>query len=218
MAPARAALLVPPHPSGPARAAAALIALIAWVGLAVQFVAVLGRSASPAAALWTMLAYFTVMTNLIVAVLLTGVALGRPAFAAPRLAAGATLAILLVGVVYHLLLTGLRELSGGDVLADRLLHSVTPLVTPLYWLAFVPRGALTRRDPLGWALYPLAYFGYALARGAATGRYAYPFLDVRALGWPRTGVNAVAIALGFMVAGYAMVWLDRRLGRGRAAA
>ncbi len=199
--------------SGPSRAAAALIALTAWVGLAVQFHALLGRTASPAAALWEMLAYFTVTTNLLVAILLTGVAVGRPTFAAPRLAAGVTLAILLVGVIYHLLLNGLRELSGGDVLADRLLHSVTPAITPLYWLAFVRKGTLTRRDPLLWAIYPLAYFGYALARGAAAGRYAYPFLNMRDLGWPRTGANALMIALGFLAVSYALVWLDHRLGR-----
>lgn len=200
-------------PRGPARAAAAVVALVAWVGLGVQFAAVLGRQGSVGAALWVMLGYFTVTTNLLVAALLTGVAAGWRGDAAPRLLAGATLAIVLVGVVYHLLLRGLLELSGGDLVADWLLHTVTPLLTPLYWLAFVPKGTLTRRNPPAWALYPLAYFAYALARGRATGRYAYPFLDVGALGWPRVGVNAVAIALGFMAAGYGLVWLDRRLGR-----
>ena len=74
----------PTRPGGLACAAAALIALTAWVGLAVQFAAVLGRTASPAAALWVMLAYFTVTTNLLIAVLFTGVAAGRPACAASR--------------------------------------------------------------------------------------------------------------------------------------
>lgn len=190
---------------------------MAWAGLGVQLAAVVGRTGSVAGALWGMLAYFTVTTNLLLAVLLTGVALGHRAFAAPRLAAGVALAMVLVGVVYHLLLRGLLDLSGGDRVADALLHTATPLLALLYWLACVPKGALTRRDPLGWALYPLAYLAYALARGAATGRYAYPFLDVPRLGWAGVGGYAVVIALGFLGAGAALVWLDGRLGRGRTA-
>ena len=200
------------------RAAAAVVALTAWTGLAIQFAATLGRVASPAAAVWVLGGYFTILTNLLVAVLWTGIAAARPAFAAPRLVGGATLAIGLVGVVYYLLLRGLVALSGADLFADWVLHTATPVLVPLYWLACVSKGALTRRDPLAWALYPLAYFAYALVRGAATHRYPYPFLDVGRLGWPRTAGNALAIALGFMAAGYAVVWLDGRLGRAPRAA
>ena len=195
------------------RVAASLIALVAWLALAIQFSAVLGRVGSSLSVLWSMSAYFTVLTNLLVAVLFTGVALGLASFRLPRLAAGTTLAIVLVGIVYHLLLRGLLELSGGDVIADFLLHTVTPIIVPAYWLAFVRKGDLTFRDPLLWALYPLAYFGYAMLRGSATGRYAYPFFDAGALGWPRSLANSVAILLGFLVAGYLVVLLDRRLRR-----
>jgi hypothetical protein len=58
---------------------------------------------------------------------------------------------------------------------------------------------------------PLAYFPYALARGALDGRYPYPFIDVGTLGWARVLGNAAAIAAAFLIAGYALVWLDRRL-------
>lgn len=201
------------------RTAAAFIALVAWAGLVIQFDAVLGRTESWAGAAWVMVAYFTVVTNLVVAVTFTGIAAGLATFASPRLAAGLSLSILLVGCVYHLLLRGLLELSGGDLTADWILHTVTPVLVSLYWILSVRKGALTRRDPLLWSLYPLVYLVYALGRGAIEGRYAYPFIDVRALGWPATLVNAVVIALGFLAAGYALVWLDRRLGQpdGRAS-
>lgn len=195
------------------RGPAALVALLAWAGLGVQFAAVVGRVGSVAGAAWSMLAFFTVTSNLLLAVLLTGVALGRRAFAAPRLAAGVALAMLLVGVVYYLLLRGMLELSGGDLVADWLLHTATPLLAPLYWLACVPKGALSRRDPVRWALYPLGYLAYALSRGAMTGRYPYPFLDVTRLGRAGVAGSAAAIALGFLGAGYVLVWLDGRLAR-----
>jgi hypothetical protein len=45
------------------------------------------------------------------------------------------------------------------------------------------------------------------------GKYAYPFLNLTELGWVGVAINAALIALGFLVAGYGLVWVDRRLGR-----
>jgi hypothetical protein len=191
-----------------ARGLAAAIALVAWAGLAAQFGASLQQTGSAGGAVWVMLRYFTVITNLLLAVVFTGVAFGRKAFGAPSLLGTVTLSILLVGVVYGLLLRGLVELSGGAKVADLLLHHATPILAPIFWLGFAPKGALRRRDPLLWALFPLAYFPYALARGSIEGVYAYPFMDVAKIGWAQAAINAVVIALGFILAGYAMVWLD----------
>ena len=198
------------------RIAAALIALVCWLALAVQFRATLGQTGSVAETLWILLRFFTVLTNLLVGVVMSGIALGSLRFASPRLLGFVTLAILLVGIVYMTLLRGLLELSGGALLADMLLHKVTPVLVPLYWLAFVRKGGLGRRDPLIWCLFPLAYFAYALVRGAIEGRYAYPFIDLASLGPARVALNALLIAAAFLAAGFAFVWLDGRLAR-RAA-
>ena len=123
-----------------ARIIAALIALIAWTGLAVQFGAVYGRTGSAAETIWGMAAYFTVLTNLLVGVVFTGISFGISCFTAPWLLAGTSLAIALVGVIYLLLLRGSLVLSGGDALADLLLHWVTPVLVPLFWWIFVPKG------------------------------------------------------------------------------
>jgi hypothetical protein len=88
---------------------------------------------------------------------------------------------------------------------------VTPILVPLFWLAFVRKGALTWRAPFLWMLYPLGYFLYALLRGTLEGRYAYPFMDVLAIGWPQTLINDFLIAAGFVIAGVALVSLDRWL-------
>lgn len=194
-----------------ARCAAALIAFAAWAGLAIQWQASMAVTGSAGAALWAMLRYFTILTNLLVAIHFTAVAAGSRRAARPFPLGGTTLAILLVGIVYFLLLRGLLELSAGAKLADLLLHMVTPALVPLWWLAFAPRGGLRMRDPLLWALLPLAYFPYALLRAASDGRYPYPFVDVAALGWSRVLLNAIAIAAGFILAGWLLVRLDRTL-------
>ena len=195
------------------RLTAAVIASTAWAGLGIQFASTYGRSGSMSGTLWTMLRYFTVTTNLAAAILFTGVAASVAACAAPRLLAGIALAMGLVGIVYHTLLRGLLALSGGDAIADRLLHAAMPVMVALFWLAFARKGALGRGDPFLWLLYPALYWLYALARGLADGRYAYPFLDAGRLGWGQTGLNGVWLALGFLAAGFALVGLDAARGR-----
>jgi hypothetical protein len=193
------------------RLAAAGVAAVAWVGLSVQFAATLGKSQSLGETLWVLLRFFTVTTNILVALLFTALALGRAV--SPRKTGGVVLAIVLVGVTYMLLLRGLLDLSGGDKLADTLLHKVTPLLVPLWWIAFARKGGLTWSDPPVWAIYPALYLPYALARGLSGDIYAYPFINLRKLGWGEVGLNCVVIAAGFMAAGYALVWIDRAMAR-----
>jgi hypothetical protein len=64
-----------------------------------------------------------------------------------------------------------------------------------------------------WALYPLAYLGYAIARGLSEGRFAYPFIDVLAIGWMQAAINAATIGAAFIAAGQVMVFVDRLLAR-----
>lgn len=194
-----------------ARVLSGLVALAAWSGIAIYFYALVSGPVSWSAALWTILGYFTVMTNLLVAVVFTGAAARSDAFQSPFLIGGVLLNILLVGIVYALLLRGLRELTGGSQLANILLHQVTPLLVAIFWLAFVPKGALRWRHPLLWALYPAGYFLYALARGAIEGRYPYPFIDVAEIGLPRTLIDAALITIAFLIVGEVLVWFDRWL-------
>jgi hypothetical protein len=196
---------------GWARVLAGLIALAAWAGIAIHFHALASGAASWAGALWTLIGYFTITTNLLVAIVFTGVTLRSTAFESSWLLGGTLLSILLVGVVYALLLRGLRELTAGSEVANILLHQTTPFMVTVFWLAFVRKGALRWRDPLLWALYPLGYFFYALARGAFEGRYPYPFINVAEIGLPRTVEDAGMIAAAFVIAGEALVWFDRWL-------
>lgn len=196
-----------------ARLLALVIALSAWIGIAIHVHAQWSQSGSLLDAIWILAGYFTVLTNLIVALVFTAIALRGPGAVGPRLLGGVTICIALVGVIYALLLHGLVELTAGAAVANVLLHMVTPVLGPIYWLFFVRRHALRWRDPLLWALYPAAYLGYALVRGTAEGRFAYPFIDYVQNGVPQVAVTVVIITLTFLVAGWLMVLLDNRLVR-----
>ncbi len=211
------------------RLAAGLIALTAMSGLAASYGASLGRTGSHAAAIDRMLSYFTNTTGLLVAVLFGAIALRPEAWLQPRpetrqapwpapfpgpwAVAGTALACLLVGVVQRLLLAGLRVLEGADRAADILLHLALPALVPLFWLAFAPKGHLRYRDALLWALYPLAFLAVTLMRGAATGWYPYPFVNVARFGWGPVLAHTGGIAAGFLVVGAGLIVLDRRLGQ-----
>ncbi|ADL01098.1 Pr6Pr family membrane protein [Brevundimonas subvibrioides] len=196
-----------------ARVAAGLIALLAWIGLAVQFVAVTAQVGSVTEAVWVMLRYFTVLTNLLAALVLTGLAVGQSACRSPRLLGLLTLSILFVGVVYAVLLRGLLELSGGALFADTVMHYVVPSLVPVFWLLFAPKGALRWHDPVIWAVYPVAYFVYALARGASDGKYPYPFMDIPVVGLPSALATVAIILILYLAAGLLLVGLGRWMGR-----
>jgi hypothetical protein len=191
-----------------ARGAAALVALVCWVGIALQFWASYTfRHYDLILTLWTLARFFTIISNLALAVVMTMVALGRRV--SPVVLGGLTLAILLVGIVYRTLLAGMHPLSGLPLIANYCLHDVSPLAMAAYWLLFVPRGRLRWSAPWWWSLFPLAYFLYALARGRLDGHYPYPFIDVGKLGWLQVALNSGGIAMAFVLAGFALVWIDR---------
>jgi hypothetical protein len=189
------------------RGAAALIALICWVGIALQFWASYGHTHDVIVTSWTLARFFTIISNLTVALAMTSVAMGRRV--SPFILVGLTLAILLVGIVYRTLLVGLHPLSGPALIANYLLHDVSPLAMTAYWLLFVPRGSLKWNAPWLWSLFPLIYFAYVIGRGQIDHRYPYPFIDVAKLGWLQVALNAGGIALAFILAGFLLVWFDR---------
>ncbi|RWP44232.1 MAG: hypothetical protein EOR05_25985 [Mesorhizobium sp.] len=195
------------------RLLALIICLSACAGIGLELSTLTRGGASMLGSLWVLIGYFTILTNGLVAAVFGAVALLGERFDHPRLVARGAAVMALVGVIFALLLQGLRTLAGATTEANFLLHQLNPVLVVLFWLLFTRKGTLSWRDPLLWALYPLVYLAYALARGAAEGKYAYPFIDVSANGWVGAMSNAVVIALGFVAAAEALVLIDRMLAR-----
>ena len=195
------------------RLAAAIIALTAWTGLAIQLDASIAMSGSASEAIWVMVRYFTILTNLAVALVMTAAAFDLKRIATPLALGGVTTSIILVGVVFALLLRGMVELSGGAAVADALNHRVTPLLMTVYWLIVERKRALPSAAPLLWTLPPLVYFPYAMIRGRIEGIYAYPFLDIHSIGWGGVLLHALAMGAGLLLLGYAMLAVNRQAHR-----
>lgn len=197
------------------RLLAIFIALAAWAGLVVQFAATFSQAGSFMETLWILLRFFTIITNLLVAVTMTGLARGRRV--SPFILGGLTLAIIFVGLIYATLLHGLAQLSGLALFADYLLHYVVPVAMAVYWLAFAPKIGLKLRDPLLWSIYPLVYLFYVVVRGSVDGRYPYPFIDVANLGYGRIILNSLMLLVAYLLAGFVLVVVARSLARRRGA-
>jgi len=200
------------------RPGAALIAVVAWFSVALRAWIVVGAVTAEGGSVLdgfvTVFSYFTIQTNTILAVVATACALSSRHdgfLTRPRTLGAITVYVVIVGVIYAVLLAGLRQLSGLAVIVDIGLHRVLPVLFTLYWLAFVPKGRLSWRDPLWWLVFPALYVVYSLIYGALTDRYLYPFSNVPLLGYPRALGNAGLILLAFYGVGLALVTLDRIL-------
>ena len=209
-----------------ARTVAPLSAVVAWFGVVLQLYLSLRLASlngkSPVAGLVIYLGYFTVLTNILVATALTAPLLAPASavgrfFKRPVVVSGVAASIALVAIAYHLLLRHVWNPQGLQWLADVVLHYVVPGLFLLYWWLSVPAGSLRWTDPLLWTAYPAAYLVYALARGEIIASYPYPFIDVAAIGYRQTALNATGLLTGFIVLGLLLVALSRRRNSRRMA-
>jgi hypothetical protein len=200
-----------------ATALAATFAVLFQLALVWQGNAVLDDVDPPALGerLVRFIGYFTILSNLLIAVVTWTLALGRDGdgtgWRVLRLTS--LVGITVTGVVHWFLLRPLLDLSGADYVADKLLHVVVPLLAVVGWVAFGPRGRVRGRDILGALVFPVAWLVYTLVRGAATGFYPYPFLDVGEQGYAAVAVASLGVAVLF-IALSALAWkADDRLAR-----
>lgn len=193
------------------RTIAGLIALSASVSLALQFAAEwqeMGDTATTAGVLWSMVRYFTITTNAVVAVVF-GLAAVSGRWPGAGWPAATTVWIIVVGVVYHVLLAATHEPAGYEIWSNIGFHTVVPLGVVTLWLASAPKDGLTWTGPVIWTAYPLAYAVYALLRGLADGKFPYFFLDPAKSG--ALGVAAYILGLGvfFVLTGSGLLALGR---------
>ncbi|WP_248797132.1 Pr6Pr family membrane protein [Pseudomonas sp. MWU13-2105] len=199
-----------------------LAAVLGWFALILQLYLILtsrwqaGKSLLGGVDIF--FSYFTVLTNTLVALVLTCAATSgdsalRRFFLKPSVQGGVAAAIVLVGLAYSLLLRNTWNPQGLQWVADELLHDVMPVLFVIYWWFCVPKGTLHWSNVWPWLLYPLVYFIYALVRGYFVGSYPYPFIEVDQLGYPQVFINALMVLVAFVVISLVLIALDRWRGK-----
>ena len=199
-------------------------------GLALQLVRVVsaesgsGAFESMPARVVNFFSFFTVWSNIAVAVTtgLLAQQLHRRStlFDVARLDAVTCIAV--TGVIFHLSLAQLQELTGWDALADFLLHTLSPILAVLGWILFGPRGRLSARIVRLSVVGPVLWLTYALVRGAlvqdrsGNDYYAYPFMNVQVHGYATVLLRCTLVAALFLGLAFGAEALDKRLRGARA--
>jgi hypothetical protein len=180
----------------------------------------LDSSDSLLGAVFFLLTFFTVLTNLMMALCYVAAATkwswlewwDRPF--ARGLTAGS---IAMVSIYYIFFLSGIETLTGINQVLNIYMHYVAPWLFVLWWLLTPEHGSLRLADLPKMLVYPLAYLVVVLIRGAVVHEYPYPILNVDQLGYGGVAIGCLGMVAGFVVIYAATIGIDRWLGRRTAA-
>lgn len=191
--------------SKPSKLFLAIIAMIAWFAVGLQFyLIILNRVTGVPETIIRFFSFYTILTNILVALYATFLLLkpntptGRFLICSGTVTALVTY-ITLVGLIYNLILRQLWKPEGWQWVADELLHVIVPLLFILFWIIWAKKIGLVWKNIFFWLVYPLVYLFLILIRGAFSGYYPYPFINVKILGYIKVFVNSGGIMITFFV-------------------
>lgn len=188
-----------------------LIATAAWFALILQFVIMQDSAIN-------FFSYFTILSNLLIAIGTTVPLIAPHTKAATFLSSTSTktalaLYIFIVGLIYNLVLRGIWEPKGWQLVADNLLHVIVPILYVIYWLYYPQKTLLKYTEILKWFCFPIAYLAYSLIRGHFVGWYPYPFLNVAEFGYKQIFINAGFVVIAFAIIAVALSAINRWINR-----
>lgn len=194
-------------------------AFFSWVAIILQFILLLeNRTETFPETIVRFFSYYTILTNLLVACCFTALVFKREhaksAFFTNSRVLGATAVyITVVGAVYNIILRYLWVPQGLQLVVDELLHTVDPLYFLTFWMIFAPKAGLTWKHVFSWMIYPLVYLIFILVRGAFSGFYPYPFINVTDLGWNHVLRNSAAITAAFVILSLIIIGISKAVRR-----
>jgi hypothetical protein len=203
------------------RLGASLTAALAYSGVLLQVGLSVSADANgygPLGETLHILSFFTMVSNLVVAVVSTMLAIdpsrsGRW-FDGLRLAALVMISV--TGIVYWLLLAG-EPTTGLDWVANMLVHSVVPVAAVGSWLLVGPHGRFRGGLLPLMLLIPVAWLVFAMLRGAISGYYPYFFMDVTEVGYAMASLRILGVVAFALIVACAYVGLDKVIVRLAAA-
>ncbi|MEO7049108.1 MAG: Pr6Pr family membrane protein [Ferruginibacter sp.] len=187
-----------------------LIALLTWFAVIMQYVLMIqNRTADVVETTIRFFSFFTILTNIIVAIFFTNNIYSKKLNSSKLTAV--TVYITIVGLIYQVILRQTWKPEGMQFIVNELLHTLIPLLVIIFWCMYAVN-RLTPYSRIGkWAIYPLVYLVYVLIRGNFAGFYPYPFIDVTNLGMEKTLVNAAMILVLFIALAAIFLFIGKRI-------
>lgn len=193
------------------RAFLAVLSVLAWFALAGQLYIIISyRTTSLATTVIQYFSYYTILTNLLLAWVCTKLFIrNQDSSGKQQILTAILVYILTVGLTYNVILRALWQPKGLQLIVDNLLHTIVPFLYLIFWIICVKKNNLKWKDVLPWLIYPFVYLVYVLIRGAISGVYPYPFIDVNQLGYGKALVNSLAVTVVIVLLSLFFVWLSR---------
>jgi hypothetical protein len=188
---------------------------VAFVGLGLEIVTAAtaggGYFDSAPSRVFNLLFYFTIESNIIIAVttLLLAIRVRRWSALFRYFWLAGIVSILITGIVYHAVLARNAHFVGVGAVANQLLHTAVPVLALVGWLVFGPRNRFTWSLVALSLVHPAVFLAVTLVRGAMIDWYPYPFLEVDQLGYARIALNSAVLALLFVAFAVAATLTDR---------
>ena len=187
-----------------------IFAVVVWFAVIVQFILMLqNRTASIGETIVRFFSFFTILTNTIVALFLTGQVLNVGATYRPGALSAVTVYIFIVGIVYQVLLRHIWQPTGLQLIVDELLHTINPLLVILYWYLYEEKSLVKYAQIKGWLVYPLVYLIYIMIRGSLSDFYPYPFINVTEIGIGTTLINSGLLTLFFVIISFLLILIGK---------
>ena len=182
----------------------ASLSILCWFTVILQLLLIIiNRQASVFETIIRFFTFFTILTNILVAMVFTANWL-QPKnsfqfFNKPNMQVAIAVYIFVVGFVYNTILRFIWQPKGWDKVADELLHLVIPIVYILFWYFKFSKKEINYKSVFGWLLFPIIYIVIVMIRGYFSGYYPYPFLHVGNLGVEKVVYNSILMTLFFVV-------------------
>lgn len=162
--------------------------------------------------------FFTILTNLIVAIYFTVLRLKKTTsllfrLEKPGVLSAVTLYISIVGLVYQVVLRSIWSPTGMQKLVDELLHSIIPLFVIVFWYVYENHKENQWKFIPSWLIYPSLYLVYILVRGNFSNFYPYPFVNVTQLGLQQVLINSGVLVLVFILAAVIFISISRWISK-----
>lgn len=172
---------------------------IGWFAIIAQFFLMLeNRQADIPETIIRFFSFFTILTNILVALFLTASLFRLKKFPFKLFLVKGTLTaittfIVIVGLVYQIVLRQIWEPTGLQHIVDELLHTIIPLFMLGYWFFNIRKEDLLLKPVFNWLIYPSIYLVFIIIRGNLSGYYPYPFLNIKEIGYESVLLNITVI-------------------------
>ena len=203
----------------PARIMALIGAVTAWFAVITQlYLMIANRVVSVPETILRFFSFFTIDTNILVALCFTFIFLSANSrtgrfLTKPTTITAITIYITIVGIVYNVILRSIWQPEGLQKIVDELLHSVIPLLFILFWVFFTPIEGLKWKNAFSWLLYPIAFMLYTIIHGAITKFYPYMFVDVTRHGYNKVLSNAGLFLLAIFFLSLVLIATGKVIGK-----